>query len=378
MPAFTLPPVLRKNGNFLSGKRDERIALLETIEVEQLVELLSTHEGRASLPFGKLSAHVFGCFELDQIDTLLGAILNDFGPSDIPQFVEAVIRAEPKDGNIPDWVFAPRVAFHLMVVVLKHGSTAQVNKMLDGCYIFLHDPFDLCRAAFDNELQPRNNFLMLVEHLKDDRRYLGSLIAASEAEPEVHEHLLKMLLTQLFDPKLVKRNGTQAKWTLRSVMEQLAALNAAASLRWLLNRKPLDKELLEPVLRWCFYIGDEEVRKESDATSNNIEAGTVILETWKAHVAKPGNPKAKKLLEAAADELLLKGWGKFDRFDDGLSELLAPLCSTKVLEEVAALMEEAISEGHVFFAGHLEVISDIARKRISGMTGTVKLKTKAL
>lgn len=378
MPAFKLPSVLLKSGAFALGKHRERIELIKSIKLDQLISLLSTNEGRASLPFGKLSAFVYSRITRSDAERFQEVMLRDFSSSDIPQFIEAICRAEPKNGNTRDWSAGAQVNSELMALVLKHGTTPQVKKVLNGSFKFRHDVRTLCKSAFNDDLQPRKTFWLLVEHLKDDRRYLGALIAASERQPEVHEALLELTLSQLSDPEWVRRQGTGLISPYQWIFDQLAAYNSETSLKWLLARNPLQRESLERALRWCFLIGDEEARRSAIFNAHNIEAGTVIIDAWKVAVSKPDKGKAESLIEMAADGLLNSTWGKLAECDEGITELLAPLCSTKVLERVAARLEAEISMGGNLYGGHLEIIGDIARKRASGMTGTATLKIKTI
>ena len=370
MPAFVLPSVQRKDGRVKFEKYDERRDLLSTIDLDQLIDLISTNEGRASIPFGTFSAYVFDRISDEASDRFQTALLNDFAPSDVPQFIEAICRAEPKGlGYIDSSTGADAIA-KLVAVVLKHGNTKQVKKLFDGWHKSLHNLQRLCNWAFDDDIQPRKNFWLLVENFKDQYLHLAYLADASERHPIVHQEFMTFALTELLSTKFAKQSKTNQNHAYRNLLERLARLDAAKSLSFLLNVRSTDKVSIEVCFFTAFYIGSVEFRRiELSVPPPNYEAGKVIFDAWKALVSKAEKSKFDQLIEVAADELLLTAWGKFDEYHEGLSELLAPHCSTKALEEVAALMEESVSNGHIYMAPHLEVIGDIARKRASGMTG---------
>lgn len=369
MPAFVLPSVQRKDGRVKSDKYDERRDLLSTIDLDQLIDLVSTNEGRASIPFGTFSAYVFDRISDEASDRFQAALLNDFSPSDIPQFIEAICRAEPKGlGYIDSSTGADAIA-KLVAVVLKHGNTKQVKKLFDGWHKSLHNLQRLCAWAFDDDFQPRKNFWLLVENFKDQYLHLAYLADASESHPIVHQEFMTFALTELLSTKFAKQSKTNQNHAYRNLLERLAGLDAAKSLSFLLNVRSTDKESLEVCFLTAFYIGSVEFRTPGEDAPPNYEAGEVLFDAWKSLVSKASKSNSDKMIEIAADELLLTTWGKFDEQHEGLSELLAPHCSTKALEEVAALMEGSVSNGHIHMAPHLEVIGDIARKRASGMTG---------
>lgn len=358
---------------------DERVNLIQAMDLEKLIDLVSTSEGRASIPFGKLSPFIFERITEAAFDRFETALLSDIAPSDVPQFIEAICAAEPKYLDHKDYSTGADAIAKLVAVVLKHGNTKQVKKLFDGWHKSLHNLQRLCNWAFDEDLQPRKNFWLLVENFKDQYLHLAYLALASERQPIVHQEFMTFALTEILSTKFAKQSKANQNHAYRNLLERLAGLDAAKSLESLLNVRSTDKESLEVCFLTAFYVGSVEFRStEQAAPPPSYEAGTVIFDAWKALVSKGEKSKSESLIQSAADDLLLTTWGKFDEHHVGLSELLAPHCSTKALEEVAALMEEAISEGHTFFSGHLEVISDIARKRASGMTGTVKLKTKTL